>query len=251
MKSLLTEGEPPAAVIENQDGGSPYILTCEHASNLLPAKFDDLGLPQRELQRHIAWDIGALGVAQTISKRTDSVLIRQSFSRLLIDCNRQLHSESLIPCVSDGVLIPGNAPLSDENRRARIDEVYTPFHNSVSQAMHECEARGKTPIVVSVHSYAPVLNDQVRPWEIGLCYHEGSRFSKALLLALKNQNTDRIIGDNQPYDFELDEDATLKIHCLDKGREGVLIEIRHDLIETADQQIQFGNLIADSLMVLL
>ena len=57
----------------------------------------DLGLPESELTRHIAWDIGIAGVAEMLSKHLDAHLIAQRYSRLVIDCNRPPHVASSIP----------------------------------------------------------------------------------------------------------------------------------------------------------
>ena len=57
----------------------------------------DLGLPESELTRHIAWDIGIAGVAEALSKHLDAHLIAQRYSRLVIDCNRPPHVASSIP----------------------------------------------------------------------------------------------------------------------------------------------------------
>ena len=61
MSSAVT-AEQPVAAVDNPQGRSPILLICEHASNRLPARYGTLGLTSSELESHIAWDPGALGV---------------------------------------------------------------------------------------------------------------------------------------------------------------------------------------------
>jgi len=50
---------PHAVETINENGRSPIVLICEHASNHIPAEYAGLGLDASEVTRHIAWDIGA------------------------------------------------------------------------------------------------------------------------------------------------------------------------------------------------
>ena len=68
MANCLHEGEEPPALLVNGGGRAPYVLISEHASNRLPKSLGTLGLPEAELQRHIAWDIGAEQVARLLSR---------------------------------------------------------------------------------------------------------------------------------------------------------------------------------------
>lgn len=72
--------------IVNAQGKSPIVLVCEHASNHIPDSFASLGLKAADLQRHIAFDIGAEGTARLLSRLLDAPLILQLHSRLLYDC---------------------------------------------------------------------------------------------------------------------------------------------------------------------
>src|ERR1700751_5425623 len=116
------------AVVDNADGAGPYVIVCEHASNFIPARFGNLGLPETDLQRHIAWDPGALGVAHVLARELDSPLVSCAVRRLLIDCNRDPSVFDAITAKSEDTVIPGNAGLSPEERQARVREIYEPFH---------------------------------------------------------------------------------------------------------------------------
>src|SRR5215510_2726841 len=86
---------------ENDRGASPFLFTCDHYGQLIPRALGQLGLPGHELTRHIAWDIGIAGVATMLAQMTDSHLIAQRYSRLVIDCNRPPETASSIPMISE------------------------------------------------------------------------------------------------------------------------------------------------------
>ena len=81
--------DPPVAVL-NLHGRGPVVLICEHASRFIPDPFGALGLSPQDQIRHIAWDIGALGLASELSGLLDAPLVHATYSRLLLDLNRPL-----------------------------------------------------------------------------------------------------------------------------------------------------------------
>src|SRR6201996_7044620 len=115
----------------NAGGGSPFLLTSDHYGRLIPKVLGDLGLPESELVRHIAWDIGIAGVAEALAKHLDAHLIAQRYSRLVIDCNRPPHVASSIPVISEATTIPGNEGLSHEDRAARRTQIFEPYHRRI------------------------------------------------------------------------------------------------------------------------
>ena len=144
------------------------MLLCDHASNHIPAELGNLGLAKSELGRHIAWDIGAAGVTRALSELLDSPAILSSVSRLVIDCNRQLTSPELIPAVIHGIPVPGNVSVGPALRRARIDRWHRPYHDAVETFLIDNRGRGVSSVVVAVHSMAPVLSGQERPWQVAI-----------------------------------------------------------------------------------
>ena len=92
--------------VSNPDGRGPFVILCDHASNYVPEDYGTLGLPPADLQRHIAWDPGALGVSETMSRLLDAPLVESCVSRLIIDCNRTLDAPDLIPSLSEATTIP-------------------------------------------------------------------------------------------------------------------------------------------------
>ena len=110
--SLLAGDEPAAVDTLREDGDSKLVLVCDHAGSRIPRALGDLGLPAHERERHIAWDIGALGVARRLSASLDATLVWQNYSRLVIDCNRPPDSADLITERSESTAIPGNTGLA-------------------------------------------------------------------------------------------------------------------------------------------
>jgi len=150
------------------DGKGPFVIFCDHASNHVPAELHDLGLPAAELNRHIAWDIGAAGIAEELSARFDSPAVFCDTSRLVIDCNRQLDAFDLIPQISDGTVIPGNQGLDEPARRDRIKRWFVPYHEAVESVFRDREERQVRSIALSVHSMTECLAGSLRPWQIAL-----------------------------------------------------------------------------------
>ena len=100
------------------------MILCDHASNALPESYGTLGLPTAELKRHIAWDIGAAAVTRHLSAALDAPAVLTRVSRLLIDVNRGEDDPTLIMRLSDGAIIPGNAPVGRAELAEKIGRAH-------------------------------------------------------------------------------------------------------------------------------
>ena len=236
-----------AARILRPRASGRFVLFCDHASNCIPEELHDLGLPASELARHIAWDIGAAGVTEALSEIFDAPAILCNTSRLVIDCNRQLHAPDLIPEVSDGTLIPGNTHLSEAARAARIERWFHPYHDAVESVLLEREARGVPSIAVSIHSMTPSLAGRPRPWKIAISSHLDRRLADPVLAALR-QPGDVAVGDNQPYNLDPEVDYSIPFHALRRGLLHIQVEFRQDEIKDATTQYQWAQRFAQTLM---
>ncbi|OHV80896.1 N-formylglutamate amidohydrolase [Ensifer sp. LCM 4579] len=237
---LLAIDEPPPYAVFNPDGAAPILLLCEHASNRIPRALGDMGLSSHDRQRHIAWDIGALALAQHLSLSLDAPLFFTNYSRLVIDCNRPLSAPSFIPEVSETTEIPANRDLSQAERQQRIDMLFTPFAKAVTRRLELFEARRERPFVVGVHSFTPVYFGRQRPWQAGILYGEAVDFARSLIRALGSESG-LTIGDNEPYTIHPDEDYTVPVHADARKLPGVLLEVRHDLIGDAAGVAAWGE----------
>jgi predicted N-formylglutamate amidohydrolase len=240
---LLGRGDVPAVQEYNAAGRSPYLLTCDHYGRLIPKVLGDLGLTEGELTRHIAWDIGIAGVAETLSRHLDAHLIAQNYSRLVIDCNRPPHAASSIPRISEATTIPGNEGLAGEAAAIRRREIFDPYHRRID-AIIDQRLRDRMPtVLVALHSFTPVYAGIARPWHIGTLYHRDTRLPPLLLKLLRSE-PDLVVGDNEPYAVSDETDYTIPVHGEARGLICTGIEIRQDLIQDQDGQHQWAERLA-------
>lgn len=227
--SLLGPDEPPPVEMVNVDGRSSAVLVCDHASNRVPQRLGTLGVGADDLADHIGWDPGAAEVARRLSDHLDAPLVLSGYSRLVIDCNRPLRSTQSIPEQSAGVRVPGNCGLSVEERERRVNGLFLPYHSAIDRLL---DSRSQRPtLLLSIHSFFPVMNGRPRPWHIGVSSRHSTELAALLLKALA-QSGDFTIGDNEPYPIEDDFDYTIPTHGEGRGLPSVMIEIRQDGIET-------------------
>jgi predicted N-formylglutamate amidohydrolase len=244
---LLGANDPAPLTVHNAPGTSPFVLIADHAGQRIPERLGDLGLPQQERDRHIGWDIGIAGVTERLSKKLDAFAILQTYSRLVIDCNRPLQSPTSIVTVSDGTRIPGNLQLDDEARTARALEIFAPYHARITQELDRRAAQSLPSVLVSMHSFTPVFDGFVRPWHAGVLYHRDARLAHALLAALRAE-PDLVVGDNQPYAVS---DYAVPVYGEQRGLLHVELEIRQDLIADAAGQEAWAERLARLLPSLL
>lgn len=230
-KAEADGGAEPVAIV-NRDGAGRFVILCDHASNALTAQFGTLGLSPADLQAHIAWDPGALGVSHRLSQLLDAPLIHPTLSRLLVDCNRAPDAPDLAPALSETTEIPGNRDLSEEDRAARIALVHAPFHAAIDEVLEERAARGQPTMLVSVHTFTPVYRGHSRPWEIGVLYDRDRRLAGHLISALKSDSS-LTVGDNEPYAPSDGVYYTLDRHGQARGLACVMLEIRNDEVASA------------------
>ena len=226
---LLGSADAPPVVEQNPLGRSPFLLTSDHFGRAIPKRLGDLGLPENELTRHIAWDIGIAGVARTLSEQLDAHLIAQAYSRLVIDCNRPFASPGSIPLISEATTVPGNEGLTREAIAARRREVFDPYHRHISDVIDRRSRDGMPTVLLSLHSFTPVYAGIKRPWHVGTLYQGDNRLPPLLLSALRAQG-DLVVGDNEPYAVSDETDYTIPVHGEARGLMNTGIEIRQDLI---------------------
>lgn len=236
---------PPFHIIgENRPGR--WLVTCDHASNRVPADVcgGDLGVSGQDMARHIAWDVGARGLAEALGAALDSPVIVSDFSRLVLDPNRGEEDPTLVMQIYDGTIVPGNARVAAAEVERRLAMLYRPYHGALARL---AARRGDT-VIVAVHSFTPALRGRpARPWHVGVLYsHLDARLSRPLIAALR-EDANLCVGDNEPYDGHLPGDS-IDMHALQPGRHNTLIEVRSDLIEGAAGQRAWGQRLAAPLV---
>ncbi len=221
--------------VERARGGGPLVLVCDHASNDIPDGFSALGVAPDVMTTHVAWDPGALAVAQALSAATDSPLVYPRASRLLLDCNRTPDAPGSIVVLSEDTAVPGNRDLPHAERLARVRRIYTPYHAAIDAVIDARLAARLATAVVAIHSFTPVYHGKARPWDIGVLYDHDRRLADRLLGALRADG-DIVVGDNEPYAPRDGVYHTLTRHADARGLASVMIEIRNDRLADAAGQ---------------
>jgi predicted N-formylglutamate amidohydrolase len=243
--SVLSARDPEPVEAVNMAGRSIILLTCEHAGRLVPERLGDLGVPQAEMDRHIAYDVGAAGLSRLLAVRLDAPLLMQRYSRLVIDCNRPFEAVDCFPEVSDGTPIAANVSLALGERRARYEEIHVPFHQAVKAAIDKRRAAGLPVVLVSVHSFTRHMRSTgaVRQCDLGLLFNREPRFAQALMREAQAEAPEMRIAFNEPYIVDDASDYTIPVHGEAGGVPHVLLEVINDEIaDEAGQQTWAGIL---------
>ncbi len=226
---------------------SRWLVICDHATNTVPPDLGGtLGLPQEDMDRHIAFDPGAAGVTVALADALDAPAILSNFSRLVIDPNRGEDDPTLLMRLYDGSVIPGNRDAGAVEKERRLNAYYRPYHS----ALAELAAQREDTVIVTVHSFTRQLKQRPsRPWHVGVLHSYDRRLSDPFIERLQAE-PDLVIGRNQPYSGHLPGD-TIDRHALHHGRQNTLIELRNDLIETETAQVAWGQRLAPILQAAL
>ncbi|APV41944.1 N-formylglutamate amidohydrolase [Pseudomonas frederiksbergensis] len=232
----------PAYTLSREDSDHPLILVCEHASRFIPAGLNDLGLSHEAAREHIAWDIGALALAEGLARALGATLLAANYSRLLVDLNRPLQAPDSIPAQSEIYQVPGNRDLDEATREYRRQSLFEPFHSRLTDLIDERVAQGRTVRVVGVHSFTPVYHDQPRALEVGVLFGKGVEYAQRLIDGLRRHPL-KVAG-NEPYKINPLGDMTVPVHGDARGLESVLIEVRNDLLRTPENVRRFTEYLA-------
>jgi predicted N-formylglutamate amidohydrolase len=232
--------------IANPQGKAAIVIVCDHASNAVPPEIGELGVSLNDMQRHIAWDIGASPIARQLAQIFDAPAILCGTSRLVIDCNRKLDDPTLIPRTSDGTVIPANADLMPAQRLCRIDAYFQSYHDACRRIIADKLDRGERPLFLSIHSMTDRINGGHRPWEISLSSNENRKATDPVLAALRRV-PGLVVGDNEPYDMDPVADYSTPEHALAHGLDYLQVEFRQDLVATAEGQARFAAILAQAI----
>jgi predicted N-formylglutamate amidohydrolase len=231
-ETLLATDEPTPFVILNKDAILPVLLVCDHASNRFPRSLGTMGLDYLDRVSHIALDIGANAVAETLAENLGATAVLCQYSRLIVDCNRELVHDSAFVEYSDGVDVPGNHDLQESEKEKRASEIYWPYHNTIKNQIVRLKKHGINPIVISIHSFTPVINGNDREWEIGVLWDKDPLTAEIFLSKLVEAGY--VVGDNKPYSGKDPEDFTIDFHAESARLPHVGIEISQNLINHDD-----------------
>lgn len=246
---LLAGDEPAPYEIENPQGTADVLLLCDHARNFIPRALYQLGLAPEHLERHIAYDIGIAPITRRLAQALDAPAVLSTFSRLIVDPNRKLDDPTLIPAIADGTIVPGNRDLTPGEIAVRLDAFYRPYHRAVAARLDEMQRAGRFPVLISMHSFTPVMHGRVRPWEVGVLWNVDARLPVPLMEALAARGY--CVGDNEPYSGQGDHGHTQHTHGDRRALANVLIELRQDLIDTRQGQLAWADILSEVLRDIL
>lgn len=218
------------------------LLICDHAVNAIPSEYGTLGLPVAELERHIAYDIGAYAITRRLARALGAPAISTRFSRLVIDVNRGLDDPTLIMRLSDGSVVPGNCRIDAAERDRRVAHYYEPYHMAIDALIEECMAAGVPPALLSVHSFTERWKGEARPWHAAILWDRDYRLAVPLLEALR-ADPSILVGENEPYDGKLAGDCMWQ-HGTRRGLAHTIIEVRQDLVRDEAGQAAWAERIA-------
>src|SRR6478609_10129472 len=236
---LLAPDEPPAFEVIEDQARSPFLITCDHAGKRLPRALGTLGLPESELSRHIAWDLGAAPVARLLARELGAFAIWQTYSRLVIDCNRPLDVPSSIPVISEYTVVPGNQELSPGQKAERARAIFHPYHDRIVSEFERRARVAQPSVFIAVHSFTPPFKGVSRPWHTGMLYNRDVRLGRALIELLRGEGW--VVGDNEPYAVSDLSDYGVVVYGEKRGIAHVELEIRQDLLESEAGQIEWAK----------
>ncbi len=228
---LLSASEPAPFNVVNALSESPVLLVCDHASCRFPDALGDMGLDPFAQRCHLALDIGAGHLTKSLAKSLDTTAVVARYSRLVVDCNRQLLDPGAFLEYGDGILVPGNRNLSQADKDARADAIYWPYHHAIDEQIKRLRAVGPPPAFIAIHSFTPVLNGKSRTTEIGVLWDKDKRLADLFIGEFRAAGFET--GDNEPYSGKALQDFTVDYHAEVGGLPHVGIEIRQDLIDNA------------------
>jgi len=229
VDALLSEEDPPVFLIEQAQGSSVFLVTCDHGGRAIPRRLANLRLSEQELSTHVAWDLGVAELGRRLSARLNAFLIVQNYSRLVIDANRPPGAPDSIPALSERTRIAANEGLSPSDARTRVEEVFQPYHRRIRDELVARSARACPSVLVALHSFTPVYLDKGRPWHVGVLYGRDPRLGRLVREGLRRDGS-LVVGDNQPYSVSDATDYTIIVHGAHRGIPHVALEIRQDLL---------------------
>ncbi|HNP35077.1 MAG TPA: N-formylglutamate amidohydrolase [Woeseiaceae bacterium] len=246
---LLAAHEPPAFKLVNGSSKQPLLLVCDHASNRIPESLANLGLDSGALRSHLALDLGAAELTGYLAERLGAAAVLAQYSRLVVDCNRDLQDPGAFLGYGDGIEVRGNSHLGRHDKDLRARAIYHPYHGAIDAQLRRLLELQMTPIFLSIHSFTPVLDGVARAWEVGILWDQDQGLHEYFLDAFRGAGL--VAGDNEPYSGKDPADFTIDHHGEANKLPCVAVEVRQDLLSSTAGVARIGNLIQEVIAGLL
>ena len=229
VSTLLAPDEPGPFRVLNPLADLPVLLVCDHASCRFPKSLGDMGLDPFARRCHLAIDIGAGSLTERLAESLGVTAVVHNYSRLIIDCNRQLMDPGAFLEYGDGIIVPGNRNLHQDDKDFRASALYWPYHHAIDEQIQRLGNIGPPPAFISIHSFTPVLNGESRAWQIGVLWDKDEQLREIFLEGFRGAGY--YTGDNEPYSGKAPQDFTIDHHAEEIGLPHIGIEIRQDLVD--------------------
>lgn len=226
---LLSAEEPGPFEVLNPLSVIPMLLVCDHASCRFPRSLGDMGLDPFARRCHLAVDIGAGPLTASLAASLGVTAVLAQYSRLIVDCNRELMDPSAFLEYGDGTVVPGNRNLHQCDKDARARAIYYPYHDALNGQVRRLQDLGTAPAFIAIHSFTPVMNGEARSWEFGVLWDTDQRLRDIFLDDLRDAGY--LVGDNEPYSGKAPQDFTIDHHAEANSLPHIGIEVRQDLID--------------------
>ncbi|RMA58534.1 N-formylglutamate amidohydrolase [Ulvibacter antarcticus] len=203
------------------------ILSCEHGGNEIPEQYNSLFKGKQSLlNSHRGYDPGTLDLFKYLQKL--AVFSKSNtISRLLIECNRSLHHPNLFSEISKS--------CTSETKKQLIKSYYLPYRTAIEKEIELLLKNGDQVLHISLHSFTPRLEKEVRINDIGLLYDPKIKaekdFSSKLKSGLLSENDQLKIRYNYPYRGNADGFTTFLRKKFKQNYIGIELEINQSLLE--------------------
>jgi predicted N-formylglutamate amidohydrolase len=236
-----------AKIIDYRDPSNPnndIVITCEHAFNDLPDEYSWSDHDTRYFKNeHWGVDIGAFDMAKALAAELKCVFVHSIYSRLLLDTNRSIVSDTLFRKSGDGQQVDLNKDLTFDEEQKRIKKYFIPYY----EALREISVKVDPKYIFSIHSFTPLYQGEPRAMELGVLYGPDS-FD--LAERIHNGMAGRYKSElNKPYDGTTTM-GTVKSLIFAKfptKRQGLTYEFRNDLLQDPDRFDELKTLTVDTI----
>jgi predicted N-formylglutamate amidohydrolase len=206
------------------DFGGRLVFTCEHASAELPEPWTWPDQDRWLVDTHWASDIGAAAFTRRIAGLMNAPAVLSRFSRLLIDPNRPLESDTLFRENAEGRTVHLNEALLEAERRRRIERFYHPYHAAVSSTVE----RSACDTVFSIHTFTDDYEGEERTLELGVLFDHDEEPAYRLVRHLADAGFR--VAPNEPWSGKIGLAYSPVRHAQEFGRCALELEARQDLI---------------------
>lgn len=230
-------------VLVESSAPAPVLITCEHASNRLPAPWNWSAKDHRLSTEHWAYDPGAEALTRELVKALNGVGVMSRFSRLLIDPNRGLTQENLFREVADSEPVELNQDLSEEERQTRIENYWRPFHDTIDGVAEIL----KPQFLLSVHSFTPLYEGSPRSVEMGVLHDVPWPELAQEWHGFLRENSEMDVRVNEPYTGVGGYMYSATVHAAKANCPTLEMEFRQDIITDPARRPELVKLMVDAI----